>query len=104
MTIRSTHTRFTGLAASLASGALLAAAASNSYAAAQVGGVKVKPAEPIVHAIQGKVHDRGTLFRPPTTIKPPPGPRMRDNRGDATKFVAPTCGHHPRPCKGMPRK
>lgn len=103
MTIRSTYTRFSGLAARLGSGALLVAAASHSYAATLVGGVKVNPAEPIVQAIQGKVHDRGTLFRPPTTIKPP-GPRMRDNRGDATKFVAPTCGHHPRPCKGMPRK
>ena len=104
MIIRWTHTRPTGFACRLSLGVLLLAGASHSHAASQIGGVNVKRAEPIVHAIQGKVHDRGTLFRPPTTIKPPPGPAMRDNRGDATKFVAPTCGHRPRPCKGMPRK
>jgi hypothetical protein len=69
-------------------------------------GGKVAP-DPAAHvdpASQGKVHDRGTLLRPPTTIKPPPGPRIRDTGGGATKFVAPACGHRPGPCKGMPRK
>jgi hypothetical protein len=100
MTIRSTHTKFTGLAASLASSALLVAAASHSYAAARIGDVKIKPAEPIVDAIQGKVHDRGMLFRHPTTIELPPSPRVRDHRGEQQKFKAPEvfCGYGRPPC------
>jgi hypothetical protein len=91
------------LAASIG-GMFVLSAGSHGYAAPPVGGARVELAEAVVHTLQGRAHDRGALFKPPTTIKPPPGPRVRDNRGDATKFVAPTCGHHPRPCKGMPRK
>lgn len=92
MTIRLTSVKLTGLAA----GTLLFATAS--YAAFPVGGARVEPAKALVHAVQIK-GDRGTLFRPPLTINPPPGPRVRDHRGEEPKFVVPSCGHHPRPCK-----
>lgn len=104
MTIRSTHPQSGVLATGLVACTLLLTTTGQSHAAPAGGSAKIESAKGIAHTVQGKVYDRGTLFRPPTTIKPPPGPRIRDNRGDATKFVAPTCGHRPRPCKGMPRK
>ena len=81
MRIRLTHSNFTGLAASLALCALLPGVANHSYA--------------------GPLYDRGTLYRPPQTIKPP-GPRVRDRGGEA-KFVARRCGFHPRPCPRIVR-
>ena len=103
MTIRLTRRNSTGLAVSMMAGMFVLVAASHSHAANRAGGARANPAETIVYAVQGRVDSSGRLFRPPTTVKPPPGARVRDNRGDVTKFVGPTCGHHPRPCK-LPRK
>jgi hypothetical protein len=97
-----THPKLTRLAATLLAGPFVLVAASQGYAAPQLAGARVEPAEALVRAVQGK-GDRGTLFRPPKTIKPPSDPRVRDHRGGEQKFVAPRCGHHPRPCKGTVR-
>jgi hypothetical protein len=81
--------------------AAVSVAAGHGHAAPPGGSVKVEPMETILHAVQSK-GDRGTLFRPPKDIKPPPGPRVRDQRGSAAN-LARSCGHHPRPCKAVVR-
>jgi hypothetical protein len=87
------------LAASIG-GMFVLSAASHGYAAPPVGGARVELAEAIVHTVQGRAHDRGTLYRPPQTIKPPPSPRVRDHRGEQQKFKAPEvfCGRGRPPC------
>src|SRR5512145_178171 len=59
MTISSTWPKLPGLAAGLAAGTFLLAAAGGTHAAPQFGGSGAKPLEPIVHATARRDHRTG---------------------------------------------
>jgi hypothetical protein len=86
MMMRLTRKKLTRVALSVMAGMLMLAAASDGYAAPQVGGAGVNPRGAII--LVGK-SPGGRFFGSPTTIKPPPSPRVRDHRGEQQKLKPP---------------
>lgn len=86
MPIHFARAKLLSLAASVAAGALLLATASHGTAAPQIGAAGVKPPGTIILA--GK-SPGARFFGFPTTIKPPPSPRVRDHRGEQQKLKPP---------------